>query len=151
MTRLQFLVFMVFVFVADWIFQMFAPGMFWFAPAALIGSMVSMINKNNAGPVIIVVSFFVDLFSGIPFGWVTLDFVAILIVFVLLKRWIRVTNSPSLFIAVHAQFLLAMFAIVLFYPIGFLAIGHGVIYFLLQSLAPIIMVIIINLFADEIC
>ncbi len=144
MTRLQFCVLMMFILSADWMFQHFAPGIFWFAPAALIGAMVADPHVEQNSIMFGMVALVIDLVSGIPFGWVTLVCFALLGLIIILRRWIRMTDMRPLFFGIYAISMTAIFASMLTYPLELLTIVSHLPMFVLQSLAPLMMIITIH-------
>ncbi|MEK7583255.1 MAG: hypothetical protein AAB483_02545 [Patescibacteria group bacterium] len=135
---------MVFILIADWIFQRFAPGMFWFAPMALIAAMIAQKKPGRDSLIFMATAIIIDLVSGIPFGWVTSAFVAIQGIVFIGARWVRTRDMHVLFFGVYAVCLTAIFAFMISYPLGMSSVAHRLPIFLLQSLAPLIMVIVIN-------
>ncbi len=131
---------MAFILVADWMFQRFAPGIFWLAPAALIGAMVIQKKFDREDLVFIIASVIIDLVSGIPFGWVTLACLIMLGLIHVLRRWVRLVGMHPTFFGIYAIGLTAIFALMLAFPLGITTIIRQLPVFLLQSLAPLILI-----------
>ena len=131
---------MIGIMAADWMLQRFAPGVFWLAPAAVIGAMVADRQGNRNLGIVIAAAVVTDLFSGVPFGWVTGGCLAVFGVAILLRRWVRMSGSHVLFFMTQMGFLLILFAFVLAYPLGVATILERLPFFLIQSLAPLIMI-----------
>lgn len=145
MTRFQFIIFMIFVLIADGMFQRFAPGIFWFAPVALIGSIVvdQVAEKNS--PMFLFAAIAIDLGSGIPFGWVTLTCLGMLGFILVMRRWVRISASHAFFLVVYVALLATVFTTALAYPLGIAMVVRQLPVFLLQSLAPLVMIIVIGM------